>query len=121
MNAEMKDRKIQPGVLSNTVGIICNIALFLIKTVLAYLSGSVAVLSDAFNNLSDCLSNIISLFGYRISSRPADREHPYGHGRVEYLVSLEQRVLSFCWHMNCSGKAYTGSYLRPRSAYRHRY
>ncbi len=95
MNAEMKDRKIQPGVLSNTVGIICNIALFLIKTVLAYLSGSVAVLSDAFNNLSDCLSNIISLFGYRISSRPADREHPFGHGRVEYLVSLVTEGIIF--------------------------
>lgn len=52
------------------------------------LAGSVSLIADAFNNLSDASSNIVSLLGFRLASRPADEGHPYGHGRYEYLAGL---------------------------------
>lgn len=76
------------GTLSSMTGIACNVLLFLLKGAIGLFAGSIAVLSDAFNNLSDCLSCLISLFGYRIAAKPADREHPFGHGRSEYVASL---------------------------------
>ena len=80
--------KTKYGELSSYTGIACNILLFVIKGMVALLSGSVSILSDAFNNLSDCLSNLLSLAGYKVSRKPADPEHPFGHGRAEYIVSL---------------------------------
>ncbi len=79
--------------LSGTAGILCNLLLFLIKTVTGMLSGSTAVLSDAVNNLTDCFSCIVSLIGNKVASRPADHEHPFGHGRMEYVVSLATAAL----------------------------
>lgn len=76
------------GTLSSMTGIACNILLFLLKGLIGMMAGSIAILSDAFNNLSDCLSCLISLFGYRMAAKPADREHPFGHGRSEYVASL---------------------------------
>ena len=54
---------------------------------------SVSIVSDGFNNLSDCMSCLITMFGYKLASKPADREHPFGHGRYEYLVSLLVAVM----------------------------
>lgn len=76
------------GMLSSITGIICNIFLFLLKYIMGTLSGSIAIVSDAFNNLSDSASCIVTLFGYKLAAKPADKDHPFGHGRMEYLTSL---------------------------------
>lgn len=73
------------GVLSSVVGITCNILLFILKFILGLVSGSIAVSADAFNNLSDAGSSLVSLLGFKLASKPADKEHPFGHGRYEYL------------------------------------
>lgn len=76
------------GFVSSIVGIICNIILFGFKFLVGTIANSVSIISDAFNNLTDCLSCIITLFGYNLASKPADSEHPFGHGRMEYFTSL---------------------------------
>ena len=76
------------GRLAGIVGIICNVLLFAGKLAVGTLSGSVSVTADAFNNLSDASSSIISLIGFKLAEMPADREHPYGHGRYEYISGL---------------------------------
>ncbi|MEG0176428.1 cation diffusion facilitator family transporter [Anaerorhabdus sp.] len=76
------------GTLSSLVGIVCNILLFCLKMILGILSQSIAITSDAFNNLSDSASCIVTLFGYKLAAKPADKDHPFGHGRIEYIVSL---------------------------------
>lgn len=76
------------GTLSSIVGIVCNIILFGLKFAMGTLSNSIAVVSDAFNNLSDSASCIVTLFGYKMAAKPADKDHPFGHGRMEYLTSL---------------------------------
>ena len=81
------------GTCSSIIGICCNILLFLIKYAVGTLSGSIAIVSDAFNNLSDCASCLVTLFGYRLAAKPADKEHPFGHGRMEYFASLGISVI----------------------------
>lgn len=76
------------GRLSGIVGIVCNAVLFLLKILTGLLAGSVSIVADAVNNLSDASSSIISLLGFKLAERPADEEHPYGHGRYEYLSGL---------------------------------
>ncbi len=76
------------GTLGSIVGIICNIFLFVLKYIMGTLSNSIAIVSDAFNNLSDSASCIVTLLGYKLSAKPADKDHPFGHGRLEYLTSL---------------------------------
>ena len=81
------------GKLAGGVGIVCNLILFLLKLVIGTISGSVSITADAVNNLSDASSSIISLLGFKLAERPADAEHPYGHGRYEYLSGLSVAVL----------------------------
>ena len=81
------------GRLSGWVGIVCNLLLFAGKLLCGLFSGSVSIMADAVNNLSDASSSIISLLGFKLASRPADAEHPYGHGRYEYLSGLTVSVL----------------------------
>ncbi len=76
------------GQMAGVVGIACNTALCLAKGVIGLAAGSVSIVADAVNNLSDAASNIVSLLGFKLASRPADPEHPYGHGRYEYLAGL---------------------------------
>lgn len=76
------------GKVASIIGILCNVLLFGIKLLAGLLSGSVAIMADAFNNLTDASSNVISFVGFRLSMRPADEEHPYGHGRYEYLATF---------------------------------
>ena len=76
------------GTLSSIVGIICNVLLFLIKYAMGTLSHSISIVSDAFNNLSDCAGCLVTLLGYKMASKPTDKNHPFGHGRMEYLTSL---------------------------------
>ena len=76
------------GKVASIIGILANVLLFSIKLLAGLLSGSVAVMADALNNLTDASSNVISFIGFRLSIRPADKEHPYGHGRYEYLATF---------------------------------
>lgn len=81
------------GKLAGWVGIICNILLCAGKFIVGLLSGSISITADAMNNLSDASSSIISLLGFKLSERSPDKEHPYGHGRYEYLAGLMVAVL----------------------------
>ena len=76
------------GSLSGIVGIISNIILFAAKIVIGTLSGSVSITADAVNNLTDASSSIVTLIGFKLSEKPADENHPYGHARFEYLSGL---------------------------------
>ncbi|MBO4284188.1 MAG: cation transporter [Clostridia bacterium] len=80
------------GTLSGVVGIIVNLLLFTGKFIAGTVSGSIAVSADAFNNLSDAGSSIVSLVSFRIAAKPADRDHPFGHARIEYIASM---IVSF--------------------------
>ena len=81
------------GKAASLVGIGCNVLLFAGKLVAGLLSGSVAIMADAVNNLSDASSSLISLLGFKLADRPADAEHPYGHGRFEYLSGMTVAVM----------------------------
>ncbi len=80
------------GEFAGTVGIIVNLILCIIKFFAGFLSGSVGIMADAFNNLSDAGSSVVSLTGIKLSGKPADNDHPFGHGRMEYISAL---IVSF--------------------------
>lgn len=80
------------GTLSGIVGIISNLILCIIKIVLGILTASVSILADGINNLTDAGSSIITLIGFKLSSAPADDDHPYGHERIEYITGM---IISF--------------------------
>lgn len=76
------------GVLASIVGIFCNVFLFCVKGAVGIILHSISVTADAFNNLSDAGSSIIGLIGVKMAEKPADEEHPFGHGRIEYIAAL---------------------------------
>ncbi len=76
------------GMLTSIVGVICNVILFGIKFSIGMVINSISVMADAFNNLSDAASSVISFCGVKLANRPADKEHPFGHGRYEYIAAL---------------------------------
>lgn len=76
------------GILGSMVGIICNVILFAGKLAVGILVNSIAVMADAFNNLSDAASSVIGFVGVKMASKPADKDHPFGHGRIEYIAAL---------------------------------
>lgn len=80
------------GTMASIVGVILNLILFTGKFLVGTLTGAISITADAFNNLSDAGSQIISLISFRISAKPADHEHPFGHARIEYIASM---VVSF--------------------------
>ena len=80
------------GVLASIVGIFCNVFLFAVKFTVGLVLNSVSVTADAFNNLSDAGSSIIGFVGVKMAEKPADKDHPFGHGRIEYIAAL---VVSF--------------------------
>lgn len=80
------------GVMASMVGIFCNVLLFAGKFIVGLLLHSVSVLADAFNNLSDAASSVIGFVGVKMASKPADQDHPFGHGRIEYIAAL---IVSF--------------------------
>ena len=87
---DVKDNKVREkyGVLGGILGIICNLVLFAIKLVIGILVNAVAVMSDAFNNLTDSFSSIVSIISAKISNKKPDKDHPFGHGRIEYIATL---------------------------------
>ncbi len=80
------------GYLAGLVGVVINVMLSVIKIIIGLIISSISVLADGVNNLSDSASSITTLIGFKISNSPADKEHPYGHGRVEYIAAL---IVSF--------------------------
>ena len=81
------------AVMSGGVGIICNILLAVFKFIVGKLSGSISITADALNNLSDVASNGVTIVGARLSKKPVDKEHPFGHGRMEYISALAVSAL----------------------------
>ncbi|MEA5051054.1 MAG: cation diffusion facilitator family transporter [Oscillospiraceae bacterium] len=75
------------GIFAGTVGLFCNLLLFGLKILVGILSSSVSIIADAVNNLSDAGSSAVTLLGFRLAKKPADKEHPFGHARVEYMSS----------------------------------
>lgn len=84
-NAKVRE---QVGKVASVVGIVVNLVLSLCKIAVGTLFGLISVMADGFNNLTDCGSNIVSLISFKLASRPADKEHPYGHARIEYVASM---------------------------------
>jgi len=89
-NTKVESQKVRTsyGILSSLVGIACNIILFLTKLSIGLVINSISVMADAFNNLSDAASSIIGFIGVKLADKPADKEHPFGHGRFEYIAAL---------------------------------
>ena len=91
-NIESTEVRTRYGMLASVVGIFCNVLLFSVKLTIGLILSSLAVTADAFNNLSDAASSIISFVGVKMAGKPADAEHPFGHGRIEYIAAL---IVSF--------------------------
>lgn len=81
------------GMLSGAVGICTNLLLFTGKITAGLLSNSISIIADAINNLSDASSSVITLVGFKLSGKPADKEHPFGHARFEYLSGLAVAII----------------------------
>ena len=81
------------GTLGGIVGIICNLILCIIKITVGMISGSISILADGFNNLSDMGSSLVTIIGFKLAGKPADRDHPFGHGRMEYMSAFIVSVL----------------------------
>lgn len=92
MSGELAKRK-KYGMQTGIIGIILNVCLFAGKFIVGILSGAVSVIADAFNNLSDAGSSIISLIGFVMADKKPDKDHPFGHGRMEYIAGLFVSVL----------------------------
>ena len=82
----------QYSILGGILGILCNLFLFVSKFLVGMMSNSIGILSDAFNNLSDAASSLVSVIGFKLSGKKPDADHPFGHGRLEYISGL---IVSF--------------------------
>ena len=81
------------GKLSGAVGIICNCLLAAGKLIVGHMTSSMSITADGLNNLSDGASSIVTLLGFKLAEKPADRKHPYGHARIEYIAGLTVAVM----------------------------
>lgn len=81
------------GTFAGVFGIVSNIILFVMKLIIGILSGSISILADAINNLADSASSVLTIIGFKLASKPADEDHPYGHARMEYLTGLGISVI----------------------------
>ena len=91
--APLQEARQTAGRAASLVGVGVNVLLFLVKLLAGLISGSVAITADAVNNLSDASSSVVSLIGFKLAGKPADEEHPYGHGRYEYISALAVAVM----------------------------
>ena len=85
--------RVRYGIFAGTVGAICNFLLVIIKFVIGILVNSISLIGDSLNNLADSLSSFINIFSFKINNKPADKEHPYGHRRSEYVGSFMISIL----------------------------
>lgn len=86
-NSDAKARE-KVGIISGIAGIVVNGLIFLIEIIVGGIVNSVAVTADAFHNLTDVISSVITIISFRLAGKPADKEHPFGHGRIEYISAL---------------------------------
>ncbi len=93
--ADEHKRRERYGILGGAVGIICNVVLCIFKFAVGYLTNSVSITADAVNNLSDAGSNVVSVAGAKLANKPVDKDHPFGHGRMEYISALVVAFLIF--------------------------
>jgi cation diffusion facilitator family transporter len=82
------DSRRHAGLIAGVVGIVVNSAIFCVEIFVGLLTGSIAITSDAFHNLTDTVSSFITIISFKLASKPADKQHPFGHGRIEYLSAL---------------------------------
>ena len=85
--------RLQYGIFSGWVGIVVNLLLFAVKLAAGIFSGSIALAADAVNNLSDSGNSVVTILGFKVSGKPADSDHPFGHGRMEYIAGLVVSVV----------------------------
>lgn len=92
---DTKDSKVREayGKLAGAVGIVSNVILCIMKVVIGLFVNSIAIIADGINNLADASSSVVTLVGFKLASLPEDKEHPYGHARIEYLTGLFVSVL----------------------------
>ena len=83
------------GTLGSIVGIVCNLMLCIFKITVGSITGSISIVADGFNNLSDMGSSVIAMLGFKLADKPADSDHPFGHGRMEYMSAFIVAVLIF--------------------------
>lgn len=88
LNTEDETVRMRYGMLAGMVGIFCNLLLFVSKLAVGLLIHSISVMADGFNNLSDAASSIIGFVGMKMAGKPADADHPFGHGRIEYIAAF---------------------------------
>ncbi len=91
-NTTNPEVRMKYGILSGCVGIALNIILCLMKFFVGSMTGSIAITADAVNNLSDAGSSAVTVFGFKMAGKPADKDHPFGHGRIEYITAM---IVSF--------------------------
>jgi len=96
-HTETKDNTVRQryGKLGGLVGICCNLFLCVLKITVGIISGSISVLADGLNNLADMGSSVIAIIGFKLAGKPADNEHPFGHGRMEYMSAFIVAILIF--------------------------
>lgn len=92
MSLQNNTQRQRIGKLAGIIGIAGNVFLCIIKLVAGFVSGSVSIVADALNNLSDAITSVITVVSFRLSGKPADKDHPYGHERIEYVTTL---ILAF--------------------------
>lgn len=92
---DVKDNRVRQsyGTLGSVVGIICNLILCALKITIGFITGSISVAADGLNNLSDMGSSIVTMIGFKMAGKPADNDHPFGHGRIEYMSAFIVAVL----------------------------
>ena len=99
-NTDSPAVRLNYGIFSGYTGLAVNILLAALKFAVGLLSGSVAIATDAVNNLSDAGNSIVTVFGFKLASKPADREHPFGHGRIEYIAGVVVAVIIMAMGLN---------------------
>ena len=87
-NIEDKNVRERYGIVSGIVGVIVNLILFILEVTIGMMTNSISIIADAFHNLADVTSSIVTLIGFKIANKPADKNHPFGHGRIEYISAL---------------------------------
>ena len=91
--SETSDKRVKYGMTAGILGIVSNVVLCAAKLIVGFIGNSITIVADAVNNLSDAASSVITVFGFRISARPADKEHPFGHHRYEQISALIVAIL----------------------------
>ncbi len=106
-NPDSEEARGKYGILCGGCGIFLNVLLFALKLFVGMLSGSVAVTADAFNNISDAGSSAVTMIGFRLASKKPDPEHPFGHGRIEYITGLIVAMLIFVMGFELLGSSFS--------------